>query len=256
MLGADTRATEGTVISDKNCEKIHYIAPNIYCCGAGTAADTESVTKLISSQCELLRLATGSETRVVTSMTKLKRHLFKYQGHISAYLVLGGVDLTGPHLYTVYAHGSTDKLPFVTMGSGSLAAMAVMESGYKDDMTEAEAVELVAGSIRAGIFNDLGSGSNVDITIIRADPVVGKPAQVEIRRNYEVPNDVAPLRAGITRPAARNIPIGATTVLREKYDAAKRTPALEAWLAARPAAAGAAGGALGVEESKEMMSDE
>lgn len=30
---------------------------------------------------------------------------------------------------------STDKLPFVTMGSGSLAAMAVMESGFKDDMT-------------------------------------------------------------------------------------------------------------------------
>ena len=23
-------------------EKIHYIAPNIYCCGAGTAADTEA----------------------------------------------------------------------------------------------------------------------------------------------------------------------------------------------------------------------
>lgn len=29
---------------DKNCEKIHYIAPNIYCCGAGTAADTENTT--------------------------------------------------------------------------------------------------------------------------------------------------------------------------------------------------------------------
>ncbi len=37
MLGADTRATEDTTISDKNCAKIHYIAPNIYCCGAGTA---------------------------------------------------------------------------------------------------------------------------------------------------------------------------------------------------------------------------
>jgi 20S proteasome subunit beta 2 len=36
--------------------------------------------------------------------------------------------------------------------------MAVMESGYKDAMTEAEATQLVAASIRAGIFNDLGSG--------------------------------------------------------------------------------------------------
>ena len=28
----------------QNCEKIHYIAPNIYCCGAGTSADTENTT--------------------------------------------------------------------------------------------------------------------------------------------------------------------------------------------------------------------
>jgi len=40
VLGADTRATSGPIVEDKNCEKIDYMAPNIYCCGAGTAADT------------------------------------------------------------------------------------------------------------------------------------------------------------------------------------------------------------------------
>lgn len=44
VLGADTRATEGPIVADKNCEKIHFMSPNIYCCGAGTAADTEAVT--------------------------------------------------------------------------------------------------------------------------------------------------------------------------------------------------------------------
>ncbi len=44
----------------------------------------------------------------------------------------------------VYPHGSTDSLPFATMGSGSLNAMAVFESEYKDDMSEAQAIELVA----------------------------------------------------------------------------------------------------------------
>jgi 20S proteasome subunit beta 2 len=48
--------------------------------------------------------------------------------------VLGGVDGTGPHLFTIHPHGSTDKLPYVTMGSGSLAAMAVFESGWKANM--------------------------------------------------------------------------------------------------------------------------
>jgi 20S proteasome subunit beta 2 len=102
--------------------------------------------------------------------------------------VLGGVDVTGPHIYTVYPHGSTDKLPYATMGSGSLAAMAIFEKNYKDDMTvrrllrilhqrdhilrcalasqEKEAVDLVDQAIQSGIFNDLGSGSNVDICVL------------------------------------------------------------------------------------------
>jgi 20S proteasome subunit beta 2 len=101
----------------------------------------------------------------------LKRNLFKYQGHVSAALILGGVDCTGPHLYTIYPHGSTDKLPFVTMGSGSLAAMSVFESGYKDEMTEEEAKRLVHAAISSGIFNDLGSGSNVDLCVIKSDVV-------------------------------------------------------------------------------------
>ena len=59
---------------------------------------------------------------------------YRYQGHIGAALVLGGVDHTGAHLYSIYPHGSTNKLPYATMGSGSLAAMSVFEDRYKVDM--------------------------------------------------------------------------------------------------------------------------
>ena len=55
VLGADTRSTNGDTVADKNCEKIHYIAPNIYCCGAGTAADTEAVTGASRNQLRLSR---------------------------------------------------------------------------------------------------------------------------------------------------------------------------------------------------------
>jgi 20S proteasome subunit beta 2 len=181
VLGADTRATGDTIVCDKNCEKIHYIAPNIYCCGAGTSADTESTTALISSQLKLHRYATGKESRISTAMTLMKRMLWRYQGHIGAALVLGGVDSVGAHLYSIYPHGSTDKLPYATMGSGSLAAMAVFEAGWKPELEKAEAMELVHQAILAGIFNDLGSGSNVDLTVITK-------AKVEIHRNYDVAN--------------------------------------------------------------------
>jgi 20S proteasome subunit beta 2 len=204
VLGADTRSTAGTTVADKNCEKIHYIAPNIYCCGAGTAADTENVTGMISSQLELHRYATGRQSRVNSAMTLLKSHLFKYQGYISAALVLGGVDCKGPQLFTIYPHGSTDSLPYCTMGSGSLNAMSVFESGYKDGLTREEGIDLVTRAIRAGVYNDLGSGSNVDVCVITKD-------NVEYLRNHEYLQGKT-----YRRQHEKVIPLGTTTVLRER----------------------------------------
>jgi len=116
-------------------------------------------------------------------MTMLKQHLFRYQGYIGAYLVIAGVDPTGVGLYTVHAHGSTAKLPYVTMGSGSLAAMSVFETEWKPSLTRDEAVALASEAIKAGIFNDLGSGSNVDVCVIEKD----KPTK--LLRNYMKPNE-------------------------------------------------------------------
>ncbi|KAM7357128.1 proteasome beta2 subunit [Cochliomyia hominivorax] len=181
ILGADTRATEGPIVSDKNCSKIHYLAKNMYCCGAGTAADTEMTTDLIASQLELHRLNTGRQVPVVAANTLLKQMLFRYQGHISAALVLGGVDKTGSYIYSIHPHGSTDKLPYVTMGSGSLAAMAVFEARWKPNMSEEEGKKLLRDAIAAGVFNDLGSGSNIDLCVIRKN-------STDYLRNYELAN--------------------------------------------------------------------
>ena len=230
----------------------------------GTAADTEKTTELIASQLELLRLNTATQSRVVTSVTLLKRMLFRYQarplpaprcapppspglhtrpssstavfspareeeshpslplplpgisfptrqGNVSAALVLGGVDCTGAHLYHIYPHGSTSKLPYVTMGSGSLASMAVFEELWREAMEEADAIEMVKNAIFAGIFNDLGSGSNCDITVIR------KGGETKVMRGYAKPNETAPLRASYARPPQMSVPVGATEVLETKF---------------------------------------
>jgi len=181
VLAADTRATEGPIVADKNCQKLHYITKNVYCAGAGTAADLEHTTQLMESQMELLRMAMNREPRVCTVVRRLSTMLYKYQGYVGCALVLGGVDVTGPHLYQIYPHGSTDYLPFTTMGSGSLCAMAILEAEYKSGMTDKEGMALVQKAIRAGIFNDLGSGGNIDVCVIKKEGGV-------IHRNIETPN--------------------------------------------------------------------
>ncbi|RPB29145.1 proteasome component Pup1 [Terfezia boudieri ATCC MYA-4762] len=203
VIAADTRATSGEIVAEKNCQKLHYITPNIWCAGAGTAADTEFVTALISSQLELHSLSTGRKPRVVTCMTLVKQHLFRHQGHLGAYLVVAGVDPTGINLFTVHAHGSTDKLPYVTMGSGSLAAMSIFESQWQKNLTQEDAVKLCAEAILAGIFNDLGSGSNVNVGIITAE-------KTTIKRNFIIPNERVP------KEQSYRFPRGTTAILKEQ----------------------------------------
>ncbi|CAN6613592.1 proteasome subunit beta type-2 [Trichomonascus vanleenenianus] len=182
VIAADTRATTGPIVADKNCEKLHKITPHIWCAGAGTSADTTAVTELISSNLELHAMYSGRPARVVSCLQHLKQHLFKYQGHIGAYLIVGGVDPTGAKLFSVHAHGSTDVGYYLSLGSGSLAAMAVLEAKWHRGITKDEAMALCAEAIESGIWNDLGSGSNVDMVVME----VGKDST--LHRNYRTPN--------------------------------------------------------------------
>lgn len=201
VIAADTRATTGEIVADKNCEKLHKISPKIWCAGAGTAADTEMVTQIISSNLELHSQYTGREPRVVTCLTQLKQHLFKYQGHIGAYLIVAGVDPSGNHLFSVHAHGSTDVGFYLSLGSGSLAAMAVLEAKWHKDITREEAMELCAEAIESGIWNDLGSGSNVDMCVMQ----MGQDSMVH--RNYRTPNQRS------VKEKSYKFPRGTTAVL-------------------------------------------
>ncbi|KAM9323883.1 proteasome subunit beta type-7-like [Gastrophryne carolinensis] len=166
ILGADRRATDDMVVADKNCAKIHYITDHIYCCGAGTAADAEYVTRLLSSNLTLHQLSCGRQARVCTANRMLKQLLFRYQGRIGASIIIGGFDVQGPHLYSVHPHGSTSKTLFNALGSGASAAISVLEDKFKPNMTREDAMQLATDAITAGITCDLGSGSGVDLCVV------------------------------------------------------------------------------------------
>ncbi|KAL0225640.1 hypothetical protein P9112_012964 [Eukaryota sp. TZLM1-RC] len=189
VLAADTRASAGSIVADKYCQKIHYLAPNMRCCGAGTAADCDKITELGAAVLTKHSLDTSRPPRVISAVTFFRQRLWQHQGHIGAALIIGGHDpVDGPSLYEVHPHGSYWSCPFVTMGSGSLAAMSILESHWKEGLTKDEAVKLATEAIRAGIFNDMGSGGNIDCSIITADGVdERRPFEAPTQRKYRAP---------------------------------------------------------------------
>lgn len=161
---------------------------------------------MIKRDLELHRLNTGSETRVATAVTRLSSHLFNYMGHIGAGIILGGIDVKGPQLWSVDPNGHTICLPFLTQGSGSLAAMGILETHYREEdgeicLTEQEAIEIAVKSIEAGIYNDLGSGSNVDFVVI-------DKSGVRYERSYKSDNHKL-----FNNPDGYDFPKGTTQVI-------------------------------------------
>ena len=111
--------------------------------------------------------------------------MYKGQGHIGENLVLGGFDYASDEAILVAIHSSLDRIPYTALGSGSLAAMAVLESRYEEEISEEEAIVLVKDAVYSGIGNDLGSGSQIDLCIIKKDSVTYRRG---IEREEELPH--------------------------------------------------------------------
>lgn len=165
IFAADTRATQGPVVADKNCIKVHRVTDQIMCCRAGTAADADRVIRLTSKELKLFQNKYNRLPLISHFKRICTHHLHMYGGNIGAALIVGGVDSEGCHLYDIQPHGSSNPVSFTSLGSGSLAAITVLENGYRP-MDKEEAVELACEAVKAGILNDLYSGSHIDVCII------------------------------------------------------------------------------------------
>jgi 20S proteasome subunit beta 2 len=195
ILAADTRATAETMVADKKCLKLHPLARNVWCAGAGTSADLDHLTKECMYSMALQHsiqasignehsstqqdqqflepeqwVAIGSSVSIEQVCSFLQGSLWDAGGQLGANLILGGVSSGKAYLRALHPHGSMDiELPFAALGSGGLAAIGVLEEGYSKIGSLQDATQLCQRAILAGIKNDLGSGSQVDMVVISPD---------------------------------------------------------------------------------------
>lgn len=102
VFGADTRATAGPVVMDLDCIKVHSIADNIICAGAGTAADLFATINMLSAELQMLKMNTGNQNRISHVEHRLHDYLYKHMGHIGVALIVGGFDINGSDIVRIF----------------------------------------------------------------------------------------------------------------------------------------------------------
>ncbi|KAL3103655.1 hypothetical protein niasHS_000291 [Heterodera schachtii] len=171
IVAVDSRATGGTYISSKTVEKIIPINDQLVATMAGGAADCQYWTRVVSKYCNLFELREGTQISVAAASKYFANVMYDYRGQeLGVHSMVCGVDKFGPSIYMVEAEGTRVKIDTIcSLGSGMLHAMSILDTKYKEAMTDAEALELGREAIVYATFRDAGSGGHCNVCHITSE---------------------------------------------------------------------------------------
>eukprot|EP00245_Coleochaete_scutata_P015978 TRINITY_DN7297_c0_g1_i1.p1 TRINITY_DN7297_c0_g1~~TRINITY_DN7297_c0_g1_i1.p1 ORF type:complete len:264 (-),score=39.60 TRINITY_DN7297_c0_g1_i1:580-1308(-) len=199
VMGADSRVTTGTYVSNRASDKIQPLTDNVYLCRSGSAADTQTITDYVRYFLHQHVIKKDGPAEVKTAANLCMQLAYNNKKMLSAGLIIGGWDKRdGASVYAIPIGGTMLKVPFTIGGSGSSYIYGYCDQAYKDGMTKEEAMEFVVKAVTLALGRDGSSGGYVRLAIISEDGVE--------RKNY-LHNEL-PLFYGDMKPVDSLIPPG------------------------------------------------
>ena len=166
ILSSDTRVTMGYFVAHKKGKKIYQIDDHIAMTISGGVADAQYVVEVLKVNAKLYKLNTNRPMPIKAASRLVSNVLFSARGGLMAQILVGGVDSTGPHVFSLDPFGSLTEENCVATGSGSPIAYGVLEDKYKEGSTIKEVLPVVVRAVDSAMKRDIASGNNFDIAII------------------------------------------------------------------------------------------
>jgi proteasome beta subunit len=171
ILATEKRATMGYMIASKKAKKVYQVSERIGMTTAGGVGDAQQLARILTVECNLYQIRRSRSITVGAAATLLSNYL--NQNRYFPYyvqLLVGGVDESGPSVYSVDAMGgATKEEEIVATGSGSPMAYGVLEDRFRPKMTEDEAIDIAIRSLKSAMKRDAGSGEGIQIVVITKD---------------------------------------------------------------------------------------
>lgn len=168
VLGADTRTSMGTYISNRVAKKLTRLADSIYCCRSGSAADTQAIADIVSARVEEWALRYNVRPTVRDTAVMAKNIVYNNEGLLAG-LIIAGYDHEGPAVYSIPLGGSLIRQKYATGGSGSIYIAGLCDSLFHENMTKEEAVQFATRAITHAMSRDNSSGGCVRLLVITRD---------------------------------------------------------------------------------------
>lgn len=189
VIAAEHRATMGTMIAHKVAKKLFKIDEHLVLTTAGLVGDAQILARYLKVESELYKLQ-REEKMPVKSAATLMANILNQRRYYPYYvqLIIGGVDISGPHIFALDAAGGAIEDAYTTSGSGSPYVFGVLEDHYSNNITIDEGIDIAVRALSAAIKRDAASGNGMDIVTISSkeytelseDDIIGKKQKLGI----------------------------------------------------------------------------
>ena len=171
VIATDMRASlGGRFVSNKNVQKVEQIHPTAALKLVGSVGGAQSFIRSLRAEVNLYEARRG-EDMSMQALSTLAGNFARGGPFFAINPILGGVDDDGHHVYSIDPAGGVMQDDYTVTGSGLTVAYGTLEDRYEDDMTNEEAKEVAAASIKAAAERDTGSGNGIYLADVTSEGV-------------------------------------------------------------------------------------
>jgi proteasome beta subunit len=167
ILASDTRVTMGFFVAHHKGKKVYKIDDHLAMTISGNVADAQRAVDILKANAQLYRLNLTRPMPVSAAARLIANLLFSSRyAPLIAQVLVGGMDDSGPHVFSIDPFGSITEEKCVATGSGSPIAYGVLEDKYKQDATLKEMLPIVVSAVNSAMKRDSASGDSFDVSVI------------------------------------------------------------------------------------------
>jgi len=167
ILASDTRVTMGFYVAHKHGKKVYQIDDHLAMTIAGSVADAQKAVDILGLNARLYKIEMGRPLPVNSAARLLSNLLFSARYvPLLAQVLVGGVDGTGPHVFSIDPFGSLTEEKYVSTGSGSPVAYGILEDKFKEGATLREMLPVIVKAVNAAMKRDSASGDSYNVAVI------------------------------------------------------------------------------------------
>jgi proteasome beta subunit len=167
ILASDTRVTMGFYVAHKQGKKVYQIDDHLAMTIAGSVADAQKAVDILTTNAKLYRIELSRPLPVSSAARLLSNLLFSARYvPLLAQVLVGGVDDTGPHVFSIDPFGSLTEEKYVSTGSGSPVAYGILEDKFKEGSHLKEMLPIIVKAVNAAMKRDSASGDNFAVAVI------------------------------------------------------------------------------------------